>query len=116
MDARLSFATPVNTRENEVITGIIGYLKLWTPKDTGNLRNSFYRRGTELGYTAPYAVYVHENSNNLHSPPTRYKWLEDAAIQTATECSFIGRIGITYEPLAIHINSNQGSTLYNGEE
>lgn len=116
MNAQLAFKpAPVETNKKATITAVRKYVKLWTPKKTGNLLNSFYRRGNTLGFTAPYATYVHENSNYLHKPPTRYKFLEDSAIQAATECGFIGRISITYEPLAIYLNSTTGSIIYSKE-
>ena len=31
----------------------------------------------EFGYGTDYAVYVHENLNNRHKPPTKAKYLED---------------------------------------
>jgi hypothetical protein len=115
MDARISVMATQETNEDKTIACIYKLVKLWTPVDTGNLLKSFYRSGSSLGFTAPYAVYVHENSNALHKPPTRYKFLEDAAIMGATECGFIGRITITYEPLTIYLNSVTGSVIYEKE-
>lgn len=116
MNAQIAFKpVPVETNKKETITAIRKYVKLWTPQKTGNLLKSFYRSGNTLGFLVPYAVYVHENSNALHKPPTRYKFLEDAAIMGATESGFIGRISITYEPLAIYINGPIGSTIYEKE-
>jgi hypothetical protein len=62
----------------------------YAPKDTGELRGSSYaevrkRRGgpmAEVGYgkggQAPYAVFVHENPNFFHAPPTQAKFLQRA--------------------------------------
>jgi len=41
-----------------------------TPKTTGN------RTTMELGYSTDYAVYVHENLEAYHKPPTQAKFLE----------------------------------------
>ncbi|MNZ12932.1 hypothetical protein D3C78_298150 [compost metagenome] len=61
----------------EVLIVAQGYATLWTPADTGNLRNSQYRivqpynggvRG-RIGYTARYAAAVHEASGKLRGQP-----------------------------------------------
>jgi hypothetical protein len=60
---------------------------LEVPVDIGNLHNSaFTRAGKELGepivtvgYTASYAVFVHEVLYSWHKPPTKAKFLEDPA-------------------------------------
>lgn len=61
----------------EVLIVAQGYATLWTPADTGNLRNSQYRiveqytggiRG-RVGYTARYAAAVHEASGKLRGQP-----------------------------------------------
>lgn len=58
-----------------------------TPIDTGNLRRSFAVRKVQgQGFkavftvvnTASYAIYVHENLEAAHRPPTRAKFLEVA--------------------------------------
>jgi len=57
-----------------------------TPVKTGNLRNSAYvisedtKRGpvAEVGYTASYAVFVHEIDKNYRAPGTSWKYLERA--------------------------------------
>lgn len=55
------------------------------PVDLGNLRQSFFRETTStatrvscmLGYTANYAIYVHEKPNQkFQRPEAGYKWLE----------------------------------------
>lgn len=52
-----------------------------TPKDTGNLRNTAFTQTTEdgvqVGYTADYAPYVHENLES-HHPIGEAKFLERA--------------------------------------
>jgi len=59
--------------------------KKWCPVDTGILRASgavsVPARGgiaVSLGYYTDYAIYVHENMNAYHNPPTKAKFLEDA--------------------------------------
>lgn len=57
-----------------------------TPVDTGNLRGGAYMRsydtpdgpGAEIGYTAAYAVFVHERTELHHKSPTQSKFLEEA--------------------------------------
>jgi hypothetical protein len=57
---------------------------LLCPVDTGNLRAGAFTRAkgegfntqVTVGYTANYAVYVHENLTNRHNPPTQAKFLE----------------------------------------
>lgn len=60
-----------------------------TPVDTGNLRNSFYKKtlklingnpAGEIGNTAEYAVYVHENLESHHRVGEA-KFLESAIIE-----------------------------------
>lgn len=57
-----------------------------TPVDTGNLKGSAYTAISasliknpvaEIGYTASYALYVHE-MDKVHKPPTQWKFLETA--------------------------------------
>lgn len=56
-----------------------------TPEDTGWLRASAYvtlptKVGMiriQAGYATPYAIYVHEDPIARHTPPTKYKFLED---------------------------------------
>lgn len=56
-----------------------------TPVDENNLRPSAYAHaydtpsgpGAEIGYTASYAVFVHE-VQATHKPPTQWKFLETA--------------------------------------
>ena len=55
-----------------------------TPIDTGNLRGSCYldppypNPTIEIGYTADYAIYVHEIDKNYKAPGTSWKYLEKA--------------------------------------
>jgi hypothetical protein len=61
-----------------------------TPVDTGNLRNSFYRKALtfkdfpsgEIGNTAKYALYVHENLKSRHAVGEA-KYLENAIIENS---------------------------------
>ena len=53
-----------------------------TPVDTGNLKNSAYTRkvsddAVEVGFSAAYAVYVHENLE-AHHPTGQAQFLESA--------------------------------------
>lgn len=56
------------------------------PIKTGRLRHSGYvnvaRSGRwkiegVVGFDTDYALYVHENPDAYHKPPTRWKWLEE---------------------------------------
>jgi hypothetical protein len=57
-----------------------------TPVKTGNLRQSAYviardgsgGPGAEIGYTAAYAVYVHEIDKNYVAPGTSWQYLKKA--------------------------------------
>ncbi len=74
---------------------IMGESKRQCPVDTGNLRATGHVEPPEerdgvitvtLGYggpAAPYAVYVHEDLNQRHNPPTKAKYLEDPARERA---------------------------------
>lgn len=83
----------------------------YTPVDTGNLRDSSYikpyKRGYEVGYTADYAIHVHEIGFNRHEYPTRYKFLEDAAYETLeeyyAETGDLLDIKIQYDPLRVFV-------------
>lgn len=64
------------------------------PVDTGFLRGSRYINkpvmyedeiNLNLGYSAEYAIYVHENLLAQHKPPTQAKFLEVPLIQHAPE-------------------------------
>lgn len=80
----------------------------YTPVDTGKLVKSIYVKtvgsGIMIGYTAEYATYVHEIGFYNHEAPTKYKYLEDAAVEVAADTKAPFRISITYEPLAVYIN------------
>jgi hypothetical protein len=72
--------------------------KILTPVDTGNLRATghveqpkFKKNKTvievDMGYGGPaagYAVYVHEDLNAFHAPPTMAKFLEFPFLQAAS--------------------------------
>ena len=94
----------------------------YTPVDTGNLRNSIYRKnvgdGIIIGYSADYATYVHEISFYNHKYPTRCKFLEDAAFEVMKELDImdICRIGISYDPLEIYINTPGGIDIAKHKE
>lgn len=52
------------------------------PVKTGYLKSTGYIKSTsdgwEIGYTAPYAVFVHEIIDTFHAPPTQSKFLQDS--------------------------------------
>lgn len=79
----------------------------YTPYVTGKLLNSMYFRkygdGMVVGYGADYATYVHEIGFYRHAEPTRYKFLEDAAIEAIVENNTDVPVTITYDPLAVYI-------------
>ena len=64
-----------------------------TPVDTGNLKASAYVNfpaiknipSAEIGYTASYAVFVHEINNNYIAPGTQWKFLETALFSNQKE-------------------------------
>lgn len=59
----------------------------YCPVDTGRLRRSARiittgqgrTREFQVRYTAPYSLWVHENLENYHEPPTQAKFLERAS-------------------------------------
>lgn len=61
----------------------------YVPVDTGNLKASGQARKEGSGfsttgfvtYLANYAIYVHENLDSYHKPPTQAKFLERPAIE-----------------------------------
>lgn len=63
-----------------------------TPVETGNLRGGAYMRsadttagpGVEIGYTAAYAVFVHERTE-LHHPKGQAKFLETTLKKNAKQ-------------------------------
>lgn len=86
----------------------------YTPVDTGALRKSIYVKKVsdyyEVGYTASYAPYVHEIIDNYHNPPTKAKFLEDAAFEIMTEYGEIGtyiNVSIEYDPLRVYIGGGK---------
>lgn len=94
---------------------------LYTPVNTGKLRNSVYIKpyedGYEVGYTCDYAIYVHEIGVNYHKPPTQYKYLEDAAFEILNEYKADTDIElpvtIEYNPLRVFIgvDNSPGESL-----
>jgi esterase/lipase superfamily enzyme len=67
------------------------------PVDKGNLKNSAFTRAHDegvntlvvVGYTASYAIFVHENLEARHSPGQTAKFLERPAIDEAERMSEI---------------------------
>jgi hypothetical protein len=72
----------------------------FVPVDTGRLRESGeVKVSGKVGdvsawvqFLAPYAIFVHENMQAQHAPPTTAKFLEIAAIQYQDEVRTIIRI------------------------
>lgn len=96
---------------------------VYTPVDTGFLRNSAYIKktkdgGYEIGYTADYSTYVHEIGVNRHKGKTQYKFLEDATIEgieSYVESGYgVPPVNIQYKPLRIFIGEgdNPGKSIY----
>lgn len=82
----------------------------YTPVKTGKLKESIYIKKVddyyEVGYTAPYAIYVHEIIDNSHAFPAKAKFLEDAAVEIMAEYGNIGtsiNVSIEYDPLRVYI-------------
>jgi hypothetical protein len=73
---------------------VLGEARVLTPVDTGNLINSSYTEsfqngkgewGVEIGYTAEYAVAVHETNRAYRKPGSQWKYLETALYTKARE-------------------------------
>ncbi len=70
-----------------------GQAKVYTPVDTSNLINSQYTDVIEqaqgitgiIGYTASYAMEVHEIDRNYRKPGSRWKYLETALFEKSDE-------------------------------
>lgn len=90
----------------EALEPTLALSNYYAPIDTGEMRGSSYvevrNRGgrtggptAEIGYgkggAAPYTVFVHENPNFFHEPPTQYKFLQRAMDEDLA--GIIGRIG-----------------------
>lgn len=71
--------------EGSLIKRIVNPSKRLCPVDTGALRRSVWwsaditSRGLSavIGYNTEYAIYVHENPDARHAPPTQWKFLEE---------------------------------------
>lgn len=88
----------------------------YTPVKTGELRRSIYIKtigsGIAIGYSKDYAIYVHEIGFYTHKSPTRYKFLEDAAIEVVLETQTNYDVTISYDPLEVYVNvPNLGADL-----
>lgn len=92
------------------------------PEDTGYLKETSHLRpfknGYEIMYKAPYATYVHEIPYYNHEYPTRYKFLEDAAVEIGTQYikdkNYKVDLRINYNPLAVYVgcNTTLGESLW----
>lgn len=73
---------------------IFGLSQIYVPVDTGYLKQSGKVVRNNIGtysivYSAPYALFVHEIIDNQHTPPTKAKFLEDAAWEVITDFDYI---------------------------
>lgn len=103
------------------VSMIIELTLKYTPVDTGHLISTLYikdytnkdgERATEIGFDCDYAKYVHEIGFFYHEPPTRYKFLETAALETAERFGLIYSLSMSYSPLRLFINdSNKGENI-----
>jgi len=67
--------------------------QVYVPVNKGRLKASghveVYRKGFQtvvhVVYDTPYAIYVHENTNSYHAPPTSAKFLTIAISETKAE-------------------------------
>lgn len=98
----------------QIATYTLDKLLKYIPVNTGNLKSAIKITKYKNGFTiyiddkiAPYAKYVHEIPFYEHKYPQRYKFLEDAAVETIneyiTEIGFIPSVKITYDPLCLYI-------------
>lgn len=71
--------------EGSLVKRVVNPSKRLCPVDTGALRRSVWwsaeivaKRGLSavVGYDTDYALYVHENPDARHDPPTQWKFLE----------------------------------------
>lgn len=67
----------------DVANDVFKWSQYFVPVDTGYLKSTGYvkqvgRFSFEVGYTAPYAIYVHEILGYKHKYPTRAKFLTQA--------------------------------------
>lgn len=104
--------------------------KNYTPVDTGRLRDSLYRAKEDYGYTIAYddssfprddhgltyAYYVHEIPYYKHEGITRYKFLEDAAVEVLADYNASRPdtpiyASIEYTPLAVHITMDDKAKM-----
>lgn len=72
------YRTPVDTGELKS-SGVMNTLSAWGSHET-SVQLSF---GT-FGASQDYAIYVHENLEAEHTPPTRSKFLESAILDSST--------------------------------
>lgn len=96
-----------------VANWILNLSKTYCPVDTGRLKESGHIEQGEDGvvrvvYDCPYATWVHEITGFYHKPPTRSKFLEDAAYDIF---AYFQRQG--YEPFTfeMHTDSTNGIWL-----
>lgn len=85
----------------------------YTPIDTGHLVKTLFikdyinrdeDKAVAIGFDCDYAKFVHEIPFYHHEFPTRYKFLETAALETIQRFGSIYPVTITYSPLCVYIN------------
>lgn len=92
---KYSESTAKGTERGQVIAGITlqRYSQIVVPVDTGRLRASAFtaKEGSgfsakvTVGYTTPYAIYVHEDLDAHHEPGKIAKYLTQPALEHADE-------------------------------
>lgn len=108
---RQMIAHQILQRSQELVPVATGYLK-----STAYINP--YGTGYVIGYSAPYAVYVHEVEWAAHKFPTQVKFLEGAAYEIFGEQkTSTGRewdMRIQYDPLALFFDTGttKGEPLF----
>lgn len=103
------------------VSMIVELTMKYVPVDTGHLLSTLYikdyinsdgENATEIGFDCKYAKYVHEIAFYNHEYPTRYKFLETAALETSEHFGLIFPLSISYSPLKLYVNDvNKGENL-----
>lgn len=103
--------------KESLAVNILQRSQYYVPVKTGKLRDSVQLipifNGYFITYTAPYAKYVHEIGLNYHKPPTKYKFLEDAAYEALQD--YLDRTGkvidvkMTYDPLCCYVGCGKSA-------
>lgn len=106
--ARSKTAETMNEKVFKFCQAVLRRSNFYCPVDTGVLRRSgeVVKRGGkglqryEVRYTAPYAIYVHEDMTKKHAEPTQAKFLERAVQEMAVDFTAkYGKDDQTFETL-----------------